>query len=682
MAKLFDNGHALNLVKNAAGRAASPSTSSDTEHHYGALLVGEMKRRKSMDERHGLLHKKQSGAAADLTDALDLSADIAPRYPPSATAAPVEAGASVESVPAEVPTGVDDSVATVVTVETVVFAEASAAVEAAPAGPNNPPGPTVPSVPAFPTNLTVPVVPTATWESIPVVVDYPFPPSSAPESLTEPVAEQATPTATSQSSLASLQPSSQLIIQSPPATPLPSETTFASSPDSSTTSAASATLSGSDPVVSAAARPTVSSALSQGGSLLTGSTLRTTATASVRTSSGSSLSGSANPTISVQAASASSGRSSLFTSAGTVYVVSVNANSRITQTLPASAISSVSLSPSALRSSPTEVGSDSEITSAAFGPSPFSSGEASATDTSGTASFAASDPAVATGTPVVGLPGAPGEPGAAPAATASASSSAESNNDGDSGESPAVPTRTVVGGVVGGIAGMAVLLLILLMILKWYRRRRGAPLRLPDHSTPSADPFSDDAHPMEERHRSNLLPVAAAGFMRKISGGTPPPSSAAPERGFQRISGRKLPSAHSPGMTSADVPAPLHSPAALSDSSFYRDSQGFYGGPGVVPPPTTTTFGGPSRSAGIDDKDFEKAALDKETIMPSPARTPVVTQSAVQRSSSFLTQDTRSPPRSAPRSDGRPDTGLTVLSTVSQGGSRSSKFVEEDKWRL
>ncbi|KAJ9637207.1 hypothetical protein H2199_007493 [Coniosporium tulheliwenetii] len=618
MAKLFDNGHALNLVKNAAGRAASPSTSSDTEHHYGALLVGEMKRRKSMDERHGLLHKKQSGAAADLTDALDLSADIAPRYPPSATAAPVEAGASVESVPAEVPTGVDDSVATVVTVETVVFAEASAAVEAAPAGPNNPPGPTVPSVPAFPTNLTVPVVPTATWESIPVVVDYPFPPSSAPESLTEPVAEQATPTATSQSSLASLQPSSQLIIQSPPATPLPSETTFASSPDSSTTSAASATLSGSDPVVSAAARPTVSSALSQGGSLLTGSTLRTTATASVRTSSGSSLSGSANPTI------------------------------------------------SALRSSPTEVGSDSEITSAAFGPSPFSSGEASATDTSGTASFAASDPAVATGTPVVGLPGAPGEPGAAPAATASASSSAESNNDGDSGESPAVPTRTVVGGVVGGIAGMAVLLLILLMILKWYRRRRGAPLRLPDHSTPSADPFSDDAHPMEERHH----------FRWDSS-----PSSAAPERGFQRISGRKLPSAHSPGMTSADVPAPLHSPAALSDSSFYRDSQGFYGGPGVASP-TTTTFGGPSRSAGIDDKDFEKAALDKETIMPSPARTPVVTQSAVQRSSSFLTQDTRSPPRSAPRSDGRPDTGLTVLSTVSQGGSRSSKFVEEDKWRL
>lgn len=228
---------------------------------------------------------------------------------------------------------------------------------------------------------------------------------------------------------------------------------------------------------------------------------------------------------------------------------------------------------------------------------------------------------------------------------------------------------------------MAVLLLILLMILKWYRRRRGAPLRLPDHSTPSADPFSDDAHPMEERHRGSVLPVAAAGFMRKISGGTPPPSAAAPERGFQRISGRKLPSAHSPGMTSADVPAPLRSPAALSDSSFYRDSQGFYGGPGIAPAAAAAAAAaGPSR--GVEEKDFEKAALDKETIMPSPARTPVVTPSAVQRSSSFLTQDTRSPPSSGPRSDGRPDTGLTVLSTVSQGGSRSSKFVEEDKWGL
>lgn len=310
MAKLFDNGHALNLVENSARSTASPSMPSDTEHQYGALHVGEMKHRQSMDERHGLLHKKQPGATADLTNTVDLNAAIARRYPPSATAAPAEPAASIEVVPAEVSTGLDDTVATVVSVETVVFAEASAAVEAASAGPNNPPVPTVPSVPAFPTNLTVPAVPTATWESIPAVVDYPFPPSSAPESPTgsptgspteaptEPVAEQATPTATLQPSLAPLQPSSQLIIQSPPATPLPSETTFASSLDSSTTSAASTALSGSDPVVSAAARPTVSSALSQGGSLLSGSTPRMTATASVRSSPGSLSSGSANPTIS------------------------------------------------------------------------------------------------------------------------------------------------------------------------------------------------------------------------------------------------------------------------------------------------------------------------------------------------------------------------------------------------
>ena len=159
------------------------------------------------------------------------------------------------------------------------------------------------------------------------------------------------------------------------------------------------------------------------------------------------------------------------------------------------------------------------------------------------------------------------------------------------------------------------------------------------------------------------MPAAAASFFSRFSGssrGTVDLGGAlGQERGFQRISGRKLPSAFSEGMTSDSVPFDR---ATLSGSSFYRDSQGFYGSPGVA---ATATAAGRSHHAGVE----------KEMLMPSPARTPVVhhpeehppLRDPVVPSSA--PQSPPQPPQSEPR-------GTLGRSHPSHDGSRGSKFTE------
>lgn len=87
--------------------------------------------------------------------------------------------------------------------------------------------------------------------------------------------------------------------------------------------------------------------------------------------------------------------------------------------------------------------------------------------------------------------------------------------------------------------------------------------------------------------RAGLLPLAAAAGGLFKNRQTPQGGAvgAPTERGFQKISGRKLPSAFSEGMT-AGPSRPVPMPAAfengrnLSNASFWRDSTGFYGGTG------------------------------------------------------------------------------------------------------
>jgi len=207
-----------------------------------------------------------------------------------------------------------------------------------------------------------------------------------------------------------------------------------------------------------------------------------------------------------------------------------------------------------------------------------------------------------------------------------------------------------------------VLLVLALLILRRYKRKKRALQRLSGIDTADTHPIAGAGQQMAQQ--SSFMPAAAASFFSRFSGssrGTVDPGGApGQERGFQRISGRKLPSAFSEGMTSDSVPFDR---ATLSGSSFYRDSHGFYSGPGVA---ATATAAGQSHNVGIE----------KEKLMPSPARTPVVHHP--EEFSPFrdpivpggALQSLSQSPEPDPR-------GTLGRSRPSQDGSRGSKFTED-----
>jgi hypothetical protein len=127
-------------------------------------------------------------------------------------------------------------------------------------------------------------------------------------------------------------------------------------------------------------------------------------------------------------------------------------------------------------------------------------------------------------------------------------------------------------------------------------------------------------------------------------------STAGSERGFYRVSGRKLPSVLQSG---GDGYGGGIDTNTLSGSSFYRDSQGFYGGPGSPSSPSHPPAGiSVQRDSGVP------------VMRPSPARTPVTEHSPF----STFPAPLNPPPR-------RPD-GLG-RSHPSQDGSHASRFTEE-----
>ncbi|TAQ84559.1 hypothetical protein B7494_g7109 [Chlorociboria aeruginascens] len=127
-------------------------------------------------------------------------------------------------------------------------------------------------------------------------------------------------------------------------------------------------------------------------------------------------------------------------------------------------------------------------------------------------------------------------------------------------------------------------------------------------------------------------------------------STAGSERGFYRVSGRKLPSVLRSGGDGYGGGVDPDT-ATLSGTSFYRDSQGFYGGPGSPP---LVRPGTRERDSGIP------------VMRPSPARTPVTEQGP------FTEPSAEPPPLVPPR---RPD--ALGRSHPSQDGSHTSRFTEE-----
>jgi hypothetical protein len=240
----------------------------------------------------------------------------------------------------------------------------------------------------------------------------------------------------------------------------------------------------------------------------------------------------------------------------------------------------------------------------------------------------------------------------------------------DSQDSGPLNTPRVVGSVVGSLAGIALILAIILMLLRRHKRKQnGGALQLTGSNT------ADDERPMQQVQAPAHNSLAPSVFLNRLSAmsRSTVDTSATGERSFQRVSGRKLPSAFSEGMTSDQFPRG----GPTSGSSFYQDDHGTYGGSGM-----SKEYGG----------DFAKeigdtsGAVAKMSMRPSPARTPIIRHpednpfADSNRSTlstnpfSDMNRSTLSPPQSPnPEFPSRAALGRSLHSA---DGSRSSRFTE------
>ncbi|KAH7082329.1 hypothetical protein FB567DRAFT_562134 [Paraphoma chrysanthemicola] len=268
--------------------------------------------------------------------------------------------------------------------------------------------------------------------------------------------------------------------------------------------------------------------------------------------------------------------------------------------------------------------------------------------------------ASATASPNAGTTFAGGAGGGAPPGTAlPPGQSPAAAGTGSSGNSTPLETPQVVGSVVGSLAGAALILAIILLLLRRHRRKRQGALQLTgDETTERTQPMIQDSS------RNNRIPSAFLNRFSGLSRSTAETTTSGGERSFQRVSGRKLPSAFSEGMTSEQ----FSRGGTMSGSSFYQDDHGTYGGAGL-------------------SKELEKdlgvssvaAGAGMMNIRPSPARTPVIRHPDEDANpfadpTPFPTARTHlSPPQSPNPEIPRSTLGRSLQSA---DGSRSSKFTE------
>ncbi|KAL5116437.1 hypothetical protein ACEQ8H_005673 [Pleosporales sp. CAS-2024a] len=240
-------------------------------------------------------------------------------------------------------------------------------------------------------------------------------------------------------------------------------------------------------------------------------------------------------------------------------------------------------------------------------------------------------------------------PPAGPAHTSAAGAST-------SGSTPLLQTPRVVGSVVGSLAGAVFILAIILLLLQRHKRRRRGALPLGDESTDRAPPM------VQNESRNNRIPSA---FLHRFSGmsrSTVDTTSSAGERSFQRVSGRKLPSAFSEGMTSDQFARG----GTLSGSSFYTEAQGTYDSQSSM-------------------KEFGKEIGDTATaggtmsLRPGPRRTPIIRHpdddiNPFADPVPFPKPIAHLNPPHPSNKD--PPRGALGRSLYSYDGSRSSKFTE------
>ncbi|KAF2175674.1 hypothetical protein K469DRAFT_56057 [Zopfia rhizophila CBS 207.26] len=242
--------------------------------------------------------------------------------------------------------------------------------------------------------------------------------------------------------------------------------------------------------------------------------------------------------------------------------------------------------------------------------------------------------------------------------------STATSNASDSDDSP-ISTPKVVGGVIGGLVGAAMLLLLILFFLRRYKRKQRGAQQLPGNDGGDSQPIASSGQQMATR--SSFVPAGAATFFSRFSGASrsTADTSTTGEKSFQRISGRKLPSAFSDGITSEQVARG----ETLSEASFYRDAHGIYGSPAAQ-----KEFG-----KEIGESSRSGAMGTKERIMPSPARTPVIHHPDDAPPFGTSRDGGQSPFMSPPHSPNpeAPQRGTLGRSHPSHDGSRGSRFTED-----
>jgi hypothetical protein len=269
-------------------------------------------------------------------------------------------------------------------------------------------------------------------------------------------------------------------------------------------------------------------------------------------------------------------------------------------------------------------------------------------DSASTRSTTVGSDAASTTTYYGGFGGDASGTAAAPAATTAGTSDADANST----PSP-LETPQVVGSVVGSLAGAALILAIILLLLRRHKRKQGGALQL------TGDDHTDNNQSMRQAPTtaSTLVPIAFLNRFSGLSGKTAESNLSGGERSFQRVSGRKLPSAFSEGMTSDQ----FSRGGTMSGSSFYQDEHGTYGGTG-----TSKEFG---KEIGDSQVSRESGPMN---IRPGPARTPVIRHP--DDGNPFADRNYLSPPQS-PNPD-VPPRGTLGRSLPSADGSRSSRFTE------
>jgi hypothetical protein len=213
----------------------------------------------------------------------------------------------------------------------------------------------------------------------------------------------------------------------------------------------------------------------------------------------------------------------------------------------------------------------------------------------------------------------------------------------------------VVGSVVGSVAGASIIIFALLFILKWWRRNQGR-IALGDGDGAESTRGGQSGGMVQRRSFAQAIPAALAGLagykssMHKTDADGTISTTIGADRGFYRVSGRKLTSVL---QTGGDGYEDDNWEGAISESSFYRDSQGFHGGPGgpLVPSPP----------AGIS----RPRDSDIPVMRPSPARKPVTSEGYF---SPLVPPPLNVPPR-------RPD--VLGRSRPSQDSSHHSRFTEQ-----